>query len=70
MLTPIHMPTKTKTFWNCMNRALKGNNKSHDGKRHILSIIAGQFTYAEIESNLKVSYKINILLLYYKIYII
>ncbi|CAG8857570.1 10881_t:CDS:1, partial [Gigaspora margarita] len=50
---PVHMPTKTKTFWNCMNRALKDNNKSHDGKRRILSIIADQFTYAEIESNLK-----------------
>jgi len=53
--TPIHMPTKTKTFWNCMDRTLKDNNKSHDGKRRILSIIADQFTYAEIESNLKVS---------------
>ena len=42
-----------------MNRALKDNNKSHDGKRRILSIIADQFTCAEIESNLKVSYKIN-----------
>lgn len=43
-----------------MDRALKDNNKSHDGKRRILSIIADQFTYAEIESNLKVSFKINI----------
>ena len=53
--TPIHMPNSTKKFWQCFDRAISENKKNHDGKRRILSIIADQFTYSQLEKNLKVS---------------
>ncbi|CAB4446540.1 unnamed protein product [Rhizophagus irregularis] len=53
--TPIHMPNSTKKFWYCFDRAIKENKKTHDGKRRVISIIADQFTYSQLEKNLKVS---------------
>ncbi|CAB4385937.1 unnamed protein product [Rhizophagus irregularis] len=53
--TPIHMPNSTKKFWYCFDRAIKENKKTHDGKRRVIFIIADQFTYSQLEKNLKVS---------------
>lgn len=52
---PIHMPNATRTFWSCFNQALSSNKKTYDGKRQILSIIAEDFTYDELQNNLGVS---------------
>lgn len=52
---PIHMPNATRTFWSCFNQALASNKKTYDGKRRILSIIAEDFTYDELQNNLGVS---------------
>lgn len=51
---PKHIPNNTQTFWTCFQRALSNNKKTSDGKRRILSIIANDFTYSELESNLNV----------------
>ncbi|CAB4394479.1 unnamed protein product [Rhizophagus irregularis] len=56
--TPIHMPNKTKTFWNSFRRALDDNKQNSDGKRRVLSIIADEFSYSELETNLNVGIKI------------
>ncbi|RHZ54903.1 hypothetical protein Glove_421g102 [Diversispora epigaea] len=45
----------TQTFWKCFKNALNCNKKNRDGKRRILSIIANDFTYEELENNLQVS---------------
>jgi hypothetical protein len=44
----------TETFWSCFRQALKDNKKTRDGKRRVLSIIANEFTYKELEYNLNV----------------
>jgi len=51
--TPIK--NSTSTFWQCFNRALENNKKNQDGKRRVLSIIANDFTYKELQENLGVS---------------
>ena len=48
----------TQTFWQCFNHALEDNKKNHDGKRRVLSIIAEDFTYEELQENLGVSISI------------
>ncbi|CAB4393022.1 unnamed protein product [Rhizophagus irregularis] len=52
---PIYMPNKTKTFWSSFRRALDDNKQNCDGKRRVLSIIADEFSYSELETNLNVS---------------
>ena len=52
---PIHMSNKTNIFWSCFKQALKDNKKNQDGKRRVLSIIANDFTYQELQTNLNVS---------------
>lgn len=52
------MPNKTKTFWNSFRRALDDNKQNSDGKRRVLSIIADEFSYSELETNLNVGAKI------------
>ncbi len=42
----------TETFWSYFQQALKDNKKTGDGKRQILSIIANDFPYKELEYNL------------------
>jgi hypothetical protein len=44
----------TEAFWSCFQQALKDNKKIRDGKCQILSIIANDFTYKELEHNLRV----------------
>jgi hypothetical protein len=51
--SPLHQHNSTRTFWNCFARALHDNKKNVDGKRRILSIISDQFSYVELENNLK-----------------
>ena len=46
--------SSAETFWFCFRQALKDNKKTRDGKRQILSIIANDFTYKELENNLEV----------------
>jgi hypothetical protein len=43
-----------RPFWRCFDNALKVNKKGADGKQRILSIIAENFSYEELESNLGV----------------
>ncbi|GBC53669.2 hypothetical protein GLOIN_2v1483553 [Rhizophagus irregularis DAOM 181602=DAOM 197198] len=50
----ILVENSTQTFWQCFNHTLKDNKKNFDGKRRILSIIADDFTYDELQENLGV----------------
>ncbi|UZO17066.1 uncharacterized protein OCT59_008428 [Rhizophagus irregularis] len=50
----IYMPNKTKTFWSSFRRALDDNKQNCDGKRRVLSIIADEFSYSKLETNLNV----------------
>lgn len=43
------------TFWQAFHDALKGTIKGPNGQRRILSIIATQFTYQELQLKLGVS---------------
>jgi hypothetical protein len=52
VMTPIK--NSTPTFWQCFNHALEDNKKNRDGKRRVLSIIAEDFTYKELQENLGV----------------
>ena len=45
----------TQTFWQCFNHALEDNKKNYDGKRRVLSIIANDFAYKELQENLSAS---------------
>ncbi|CAB5217189.1 unnamed protein product [Rhizophagus irregularis] len=45
----------TETFWSYFQQALNDNKKTRDGKWRILSIIANDFTYEELEHNLGVA---------------
>lgn len=56
------MPNATRTFWTCFERALSNNKRTYDGNHQILSIIAEDFTYDELQNNLGVSTNFN----YYK----
>ena len=49
------MPNAALTFWTCFDEALSNNKKTYDGKRRILSIIAVDFSYEELQTNLGVS---------------
>ncbi|RHZ62731.1 hypothetical protein Glove_335g14 [Diversispora epigaea] len=51
---PKNMPNTTRAFWKCFEHALACNKKNSDEKRRILSIIANEFTYKELEQNLNV----------------
>jgi hypothetical protein len=56
-LKPNPSENLTQTFWQAFHDALKGVNKGSNGQRRILSIIATQFTYRELQLKLGVSYK-------------
>ena len=51
---PTHIKNTTTTFWSCFRQALNDNVKNQDGKRRVLSIIANDFTYRELTTNLNV----------------
>ncbi|CAJ0640887.1 13349_t:CDS:2 [Entrophospora sp. SA101] len=44
-------------FWECFNKSLEQNKTGYDGKIRILSIIAREFQYKELQRKLKVSSK-------------
>lgn len=59
-------PQKTlneEKFWNSFRKSIDENIRGMDGKQRIISIIADQFTYEELKSELKV---IEIFLTYFK----
>lgn len=57
---PITMFNATETFWKCFARSLDDNKKGSNGKRRILSIIADQFSYQELQNKLQTSFfKLN-----------
>ncbi|RIB02582.1 hypothetical protein C2G38_2227446 [Gigaspora rosea] len=53
--SPSYVPNKTRIFWQCFNKALADNKKTKDGKRRILSVIANDFSYSELKTNLGAS---------------
>jgi len=55
-IMPRYIPNQTLIFWDCFIRAMMINKKTPDGKRRILSIIADDFTYAELKLQLGVRY--------------
>ncbi|CAG8521404.1 3188_t:CDS:2, partial [Dentiscutata heterogama] len=50
---PSHIPNTSKTFWLYFICILADNEKYLDGKQHILSIIANDFSYAELQVKLE-----------------
>ncbi|RIB07732.1 hypothetical protein C2G38_2213512 [Gigaspora rosea] len=52
--TPAYIRNNSQIFWLCFNRALEDNKKNYDEKQRMLSIIADQFTYTELEQKLRV----------------
>lgn len=56
---PTHTKNSTATFWSCFKQALNDNVKNQDGKRRVLSIIANDFTYKELTTNLNVGGFVN-----------
>ena len=53
--TPFYSSDTILKFWSYFDRTLANNKKTHDGKHRILSIIADNFTYSELQKNLGVS---------------
>ncbi|GBC31533.2 hypothetical protein GLOIN_2v1886254 [Rhizophagus irregularis DAOM 181602=DAOM 197198] len=47
---------QTGILWNCICESLNANKRGQDGKRHILSIVADQFSRCEIKKNLNKDY--------------
>lgn len=41
-------------FWNCFQKSLAINKKGNDGKQRILSIIANDFKYEDLQNQLSV----------------
>ena len=50
----IEESSNKKKFWNSFSKSLDTNIRGMNGKQRILSIIADEFKYKEIESELKV----------------
>jgi hypothetical protein len=50
-----HHEDFTHIFWQAFHDALKNTKKGPDGQKRILSIIATQFTYQELNTKLGVS---------------
>jgi hypothetical protein len=54
---PIHKEKQTDNnkFWKWFDEAFHGNKKGQDGRIRILSVIAREFSYDELEKKLGVS---------------
>ena len=50
-------------FWSCFSSSLNANPKGIDGKQRILSIIAEEFSYNELNDKLKIYIKIVLVFL-------
>ena len=51
---PANVFNSSNQFWKCFQKSLEGNKTGDDGKIRILSIIANNFEYEELQKNLKV----------------
>src|SRR5688572_19713734 len=56
---PSDASSSSNEFWYCFQHSIDENKHGNDGKRCILSIIADQFTYNELQRNLNVCFKIE-----------
>jgi len=52
---PLGVQNPSQTFWDCFAQSLAQNPKGSDGMRRILSIIAHQFSYQELQNRLGVN---------------
>ena len=50
----MHVQTPADIFWKCFKNCLEANQKGDNGIRRILSIIALDFTYQELQEKLGV----------------
>jgi hypothetical protein len=54
-LTPLPNDASDNQLWECFKSAFYKNKKGQDGRIRILSIVANEFTHAELEERLSVS---------------
>lgn len=54
------LQNKISKFWDSFNVSIQMNSCGLDGKQKILSVIAGNFSYHELQENLKVIFIIMI----------
>ena len=52
---PSHQKYDSEKLWNCIYNSYKENKKGYDGKQRILSIVANDFLFQDLQSNLEVS---------------
>jgi hypothetical protein len=52
---PTNVFNSSNQFWKCFQKSLEENKKGHNEKIRILSIIANDFEYEELQKNLKVN---------------
>ena len=63
--TPSYIPNTSRTFWSCFAQALTDNEKYLNGKQRVLSIVANEFSYAELQDKLGVNIFFNISIEFY-----
>jgi hypothetical protein len=54
MAQPTNFYDASNAFWNCFQKSLTINKKGTDGKQRILSIIANDFKYEDLQRQLLV----------------
>ena len=57
-------------FWTCFSTSLNANPKGIDGKQRVLSIIAEEFSYNELNDKLKVYIKTILIFLLFVVKLI
>ena len=62
---PLNVKHPAKSFWNCFAESYEKNKNGADGKRQILSIIAQEFTYHDLQEKLRVNIIHLLLMLVY-----
>jgi hypothetical protein len=62
---PLNVKHPAKTFWNCFAESYEKNKNGADGKCRILSIIAQEFTYHDLQEKLGVNIIHLLLMLVY-----
>jgi len=65
--TPTNVFNSSNQFWKCFQKSLEENKTGYDGKIRILSIIANNFEYEELQKNLKVNDAITYANAYYQV---
>jgi len=64
-LHPSNIQHPAEIFWNCFAESYKKNKNGADGKCRILSIIAQEFTYHDLQEKLGVNIILFMLVLFY-----